>query len=115
VVTKKLTGKGQFCFSTSRTGNSELSENTLRMALFRLGYAKEEIVPHGFRAMFTTLSEENIEVHGFNSDVIEKCTAHEPKNKVRAAYNRAEYWQSRVKLMNWWADFLDKVKTSTEK
>lgn len=107
---KKLTGKGQFCFSTSRTGNSELSENTLRMALFRLGYSKEEIVPHGFRAMFTTLAEENIEVHGFNSDVIEKCTAHEPKNKVRAAYNRAEYWQSRVKLMNWWADFLDIVR-----
>lgn len=111
---KKLTGRGQFCFSTSRTGNSELSENTLRMALFRLGYAKEEIVPHGFRAMFTTLSEENIEVHGFNSDVIEKCTAHEPKNKVRAAYNRAEYWQSRVKLMNWWADFLDQHKNQME-
>jgi integrase len=109
---KKLTGKGQFCFSASRTGNSELSENTLRMALFRLGYSKEEIVPHGFRAMFTTLAEENIEVHGFNSDVIEKCTAHEPKNKVRAAYNRAEYWQSRVKLMNWWADFLEIAKTN---
>ncbi len=112
---KKLTGSGQYCFGASRTRNSPLSDNTLRSALIRLGYSKEEIVPHGFRAMFTTLAEENIEEHGFNSDVIEKCTAHEPKNKVRAAYNRAEYWQSRVKLMNWWADFLDKVKTSTEK
>jgi integrase len=111
---KKLTGSGRYCFSTSRTGNSELSDNTLRMALFRLGYSKEEIVPHGFRAMFTTLAEENIDVHGCNSDVIEKCTAHEIKNKVRAAYNRAEYWSQRVKLMEWWADFLDQHKNKIE-
>lgn len=112
---KRLTGLGQYCFGASRTRNSPLSDNTLRSALIRLGYSKEEIVPHGFRAMFTTLAEENIEIHGFNSDVIEKCTAHEPKNKVRAVYNRAEYWSQRVKLMQWWADFLDEQKNIVEK
>lgn len=112
---KRLTGLGQYCFGASRTRNSPLSDNTLRSALIRLGYSKEEIVPHGFRAMFTTLAEENIELHGFNSDVIEKCTAHEPKNKVRAVYNRAEYWSQRVKLMQWWADFLDEQKNIVEK
>jgi integrase len=106
----KLTGTGQYCFGASRTRNSPLSENTLRAALIRLDYTNEEIVPHGFRAMFTTIAEEKIPEHGFNSDVIEKCTAHEPKNKVRAAYNRAEYWDQRVALMQWWADFLDKTK-----
>jgi hypothetical protein len=60
------------------------------------------------------LAEENIDVHGCNSDVIEKCTAHEIKNKVRAAYNRAEYWNPRVALMHWWADFLDQHKNQTE-
>jgi integrase len=75
-----------------------------------LGYSTDEIVPHGFRAMFTTITNERMEEHGFSSDVIEKCTAHEPKNKVRAAYNRAEYWNQRVTLMQWWADFLDEQK-----
>lgn len=112
---RKLTGSGQYCFGASRTRNSPLSDNTLRSALIRLGYSTDEIVPHGFRAMFTTITNERMEEHGFSSDVIEKCTAHEPKNKVRAAYNRAEYWNQRVTLMQWWADFLDKVKMSTEK
>lgn len=113
---KKLTGLGQYCFGASRTRNSPLSDNTLRSALIRLGYTNEEIVPHGFRAMFTTIAEENIVNHGFNTDVIEKCTAHEmrSKNKVRAAYNRAEYWDQRVELMQWWADYLDQVKSKTD-
>lgn len=109
---KKLTGSGQYCFGASRTRNSPLSDNTLRSALIRLGYSTDEIVPHGFRAMFTTITNERMEEHGFSSDVIEKCTAHEPKNKVRAAYNRAEYWSQRVTLMQWWADFLDQTKVS---
>lgn len=112
----KLTGTGQYCFGASRTRNSPLSDNTLRSALIRLGYSNDEIVPHGFRAMFTTIAEENIVNHGFNSDVIEKCTAHEmrTKNKVRAAYNRAEYWDQRVALMQWWADFLDATKEAKQ-
>jgi len=106
----QLTGKGQYCFGASRTRNSPLSDNTLRAALIRLGYTNEEIVPHGFRAMFSTIANENIPNHGYTYEVIEKQLAHEMKNKVGAAYNRAEYWEQRVWLMQWWADYLDGVK-----
>jgi integrase len=107
---QKLTGAGQYCFGASRTRNSPLSDNTLRSALIRLGYSNKEIVPHGFRAMFSTIANENIPNHGYAYEVIEKQLAHEMKNKVGAAYNRAEYWEQRVGLMQWWADFLDKTK-----
>lgn len=109
---QKLTGAGQYCFGASRTRNSPLSDNTLRSALIRLGYSNKEIVPHGFRAMFSTIANENIPNHGYAYEVIEKQLAHEMKNKVGAAYNRAEYWEQRVGLMQWWADFLDQTKVS---
>lgn len=107
---KKLTGAGQYCFGASRTRNSPLSDNTLRSALIRLGYTHDEIVPHGFRAMFSTIANENIPNHGYASEVIEKHLAHEVKNKVAGAYNRAQYWEQRIGLMQWWGDYLDELK-----
>lgn len=107
-----LTGGGQYVFTTSRHKNTPISENTLNAALIRLGYSNEEIVPHGFRAMFSTLANENIDEgdkHGISSAVIEKHLAHE-KGKVEGAYNRAEYWEQRVKLLQWWADYLEGLK-----
>lgn len=107
---KKLTGNGRYCFSTSQYKSRPLSDNTLRSGLIRIGYTNEQIVPHGFRAMFSTITNEKVNEHGFSSDVIEKCLAHEEKSKVRGAYNRAEYWDQRVGLMQWWADYLDEVR-----
>lgn len=104
---KKLTGAGRYCFGASRTRNSPLSENTLRSALIRLGYSSDEIVPHGFRAMFSTIANELR--HG-DDKIIEKCLAHEEKNKVKSSYNRAQYWKQRIELMQWWADYLDGLK-----
>lgn len=104
-----LTGEGRYVFATSRYRSSPLSNNTLNASLVRLGYSNEEIVPHGFRAMFSTIANEKRHA---DEKIIEKCLAHEPKNKVGAAYNRAEYWEQRVKLMQWWADFLDGVKNN---
>lgn len=112
VELKKLTGGGRYCFSTSHYKNRPLSDNTLRSALIRLGYTNDQIVPHGFRSMFSTIANEKVNEHGFTYDVIEKCLAHEEKSKVRGAYNRAEYWDQRVKLMQWWANFLDEVKAN---
>lgn len=60
--------------------------------------------------MFSTIANESMPLHGFSGDVIEKCLAHEQGNKVRASYNRAEYFDQRVGLMQWWADYLDGVK-----
>lgn len=111
---KKLTGVGRYCFSTSQYKSRPLSDNTLRSGLIRLGYTNDQIVPHGFRSMFSTVTNEKVNEHGFSFDVIEKCLAHEEKSKVRGAYNRAEYWDQRVELMQWWANYLNEVKAAQQ-
>lgn len=102
--------KSKYLFHSLHTTMKPISENTMNQALRRLGYAKEEIVGHGFRAMFSTLANENITAHGYHTDVIERCLAHVEGNKVKGAYNHAEYTKERLGLMQWWADYLDEVK-----
>ena len=65
---------------------------------------------HGFRSVASTLLNEQ----GFRSDLIERQLAHSEKNSVRAAYNRAEYLPERKKMMQEWADYLDKLKVGAE-
>ena len=105
VLTKlqQLTGTSRYLFPTPRDKNRPMSENGVRVALRSLGFTKEQITPHGFRSMFSTIANE----HEFNRDVIERQLAHVPDNAIRGAYNHAEYMNQRVKLMQWWADWLD--------
>ena len=86
-----------------------MSENTLNVALRRMGFSKDEIVSHGFRAMFSTVCNENIDTHGLNFDIIEKCLAHKGTDKIRAAYNRAQNLAQMRAMMQWWADYLDNL------
>lgn len=102
----------RYLFPALYTTLKPISDGTMNKALRRLGYGKDEIVAHGFRAMFSTVANENISDHGYHSDVIERHLAHVEKNKVKGAYNRAEYLEERRGLMIWWADYLDKVKYS---
>ena len=103
-----LTADGKYLFPSIRTTARPISDNTLNAALRRLGYTKDEIVAHGFRAMFSTLAHEE----GKRTEIIEKCLAHAENNKVKAAYNHAEYLEERKELMQWWADYLDNIKNS---
>ena len=98
-----LTGNGVWLFPSARNDGRPMSENTIRMGLRTMGYANGEMTPHGFRAMASTLLNEN----GFPPDVIERQLAHVEGNAVRAAYNHAEYLPERRRMMQWWADFLD--------
>ena len=102
---RPLTGNGKFLFPSPRNNGSCMSENGTRIALRIMGFTKEQIVPHGFRAMFSTIAYEN----GWNGDVIERQLAHSERNTVKAAYNQAEYLAERRKLMQWWADWLEEV------
>ncbi len=86
-----------------------MSDNTLSTAMKRLGY-KCRMNPHSFRAMFSTILHSKIEEHGFHSDIIERQLAHKEKNKVKAAYNHAEYLPQRKEMMQWWSDYLNKIK-----
>ncbi len=100
---RPLTGKGRWVFPTPRNNGKCMSDSGVRVALRTIGFTKEQITPHGFRAMFSTIANE----HGINRDVIERQLAHVEGNSVRGAYNHAEYLPERVKLMQWWADWLD--------
>ena len=83
-----------------------LSDNALNSALRRMGYSQDEMCAHGFRATASTILNER----GFNPDVIEVALAHQDRNAVRRAYNRAKYWPERVKLLQAWADLIDEFK-----
>ena len=104
-----LTGSGRYVFPSLRSFRRPMSENTINAALRRLGYNKETMTGHGFRALASTRLNEM----GWPPDVIERQLAHAERNKVRAAYNRASYMADRCKMMQAWADYLDKLRTMT--
>lgn len=101
-----LTGRGRYLFPSLRTPRAPMSENTINAALRRLGYDKDTMTGHGFRAMASTRLNEL----GWPPDVIERQLAHVERNKVRAAYNRASYMAERRKMMQQWADYLDQLR-----
>ncbi|MBO6868242.1 MAG: tyrosine-type recombinase/integrase [Thalassococcus sp.] len=105
---RMITGNGEFLFPSLRSWHRPMSENTLNAALRRMGYSGEEMTAHGFRASFSTLANES---GLWNPDAIEAALAHVDRNEVRRAYNRGLYWDERVKLANWWAGYLDELKT----
>ena len=84
-----------------------MSENTFLAAFRRIGYEKNEMAGHGFRAMaFTSLHE-----LGWQSDVIERQLAHSERNTIKAAYNCAQYLPERRRMMKVRADYLDELKS----
>jgi integrase len=93
-------------FPSLRTSTRPISENTLNAALRRLGFAKDEMTAHGFRATASTLLNEM----GVAPDLIELQLAHAERNKVRAAYNRAQRLAERRQMMQRWADYLDELR-----
>ena len=103
---ERLTGGGNLVFPGLRSSDRPISDNTLNAALRRLGFAADEMTAHGFRSMASTCLNET----GFPPDVIELQLAHAHRNKVRAAYNRAERLEERRQMMQAWADYLDSLK-----
>ncbi len=101
-----LTGNGRYVFPSERTSERPMSENTVNAALRRLGYTKEEMTGHGFRSMASTLLHEL----GYPHAVIERQLAHVERNKVSASDNFAEHLPERRKMMQGWADYLDRLK-----
>lgn len=105
-----ITGPKGFLFPSLRTGARPISENTVNAALRRMGYAKDQMTGHGFRAMASTLLNEQ----GCAPDVIELQLAHAERNKVRAAYNRAKRLPERRKMMQHWANYLDGLRAGAD-
>jgi integrase len=106
-----LTGHGRYVFPSMRTGERPMSENTVNGALRRLGFGNDEMVGHGFRAMARTILDE---VLGVRVDLIEHQLAHAVKDANGRAYNRTSHLPERRKMMQTWADYLDKLKVGAE-
>lgn len=109
-----ITGRYPLIFPSEKSREECMSDNTMRRAIFKLGYdgnepGKNKCTPHGFRANATSILNEA----GFNPDAVERQMAHMERNKVRAAYiHHARYLDERREMMQWWADFLDQSKNS---
>jgi integrase len=101
---------GKYLFPSLRTRDRPMSDNTINAALRRLGYTSQEQTGHGFRSMASTLLNEQ----GFPPDVIQLQLAHTERNKVRAAYNKAQRLPERRKMMQAWADYLDRLRTGAD-
>lgn len=105
-----LTGHSECLFPGGQKRVPIMSENTLNKAIDVIGY-KGRLVGHGFRATASTILNESGQ---FAPDVIERQLAHAERNKVRAAYHRAEYLAERRRMMQVWADLLDGMQTGAE-
>ncbi|BDI06103.1 tyrosine-type recombinase/integrase [Sphaerotilus microaerophilus] len=104
-----LTGHGNFVFPALTSSKRPMSENTVRLALRRLGFDNETMTPHGFRAMARTAMVERLDIA---ADVIEAQLAHGKSGPLGAAYDRAEFVAQRRRMMVAWADYLDELKVS---
>lgn len=109
---KPISGRYSLLFPSERVRIESMSDNTMRRAIFKLGYdgntvGKSKATPHGFRANASSLLNEN----GFNVDAIERQLSHMERDDVRAAYTyHAQFLDERKRMMQWWADHLDSRK-----
>ncbi|TCV89675.1 tyrosine-type recombinase/integrase [Sulfurirhabdus autotrophica] len=106
-----LTRSGKFVFPSIRTSARPMSEAAINAALRRIGYSKEEMTGHGFRAAARTIMDE---VLGIRVELIEHQLAHAVKDLNGRAYNRTTHLPERKKMMQQWADYLDKLKAGAE-
>jgi integrase len=103
---RELTGGGRLMLPSLRSPERPISDATFIAALRRMGFEKNEMCAHGFRSMASTILNEQ----GYPADAIEKQLAHNPRNKIRGIYNRAEYLPERRKMMQDWANYLTNLK-----
>lgn len=102
------TGNGEQLFPSARAQTTPISDAAPLAALRGMGYGKETMTLHHFRAMASTCLNEL----GFRPDVIEAQLAHKEPDTVRRAYNRAEYMDERRQLMQKWANYLDGLRVA---
>lgn len=108
---RPLTGHRRYVFPSMTDSTKPMSNNTVRQALRRMEYNKEDMTAHGFRAMARTILEEVLEV---NPVYIEQQLAHAVKDANGTAYNRTKHLAKRIAMMQQWADYLDSLKAGAQ-
>ncbi len=102
-----LTGKGKYVFPSHRSDKRPMSNNAILAALRRMGFDKDTMTGHGFRATARTLLEEELQIR---PDIIEHQLAHAVRDPLGRAYNRTTHLPERRTMMQQWADYLDALK-----
>jgi len=108
---KEYTGASRYVFPSGRTFDRPMSDNAILAALRRMGYAKDEMSGHGFRAMARTILDEVLQVR---PDFIEHQLAHAVRDPNGRAYNRTAHLNERRKMMQQWANYLDDIKVGAK-
>ena len=98
---REITGHTPYLFPSRTKAEGFISENTLGKIMNGMGY-KGRVTPHGFRALASSILNEQ----GYNPDAIERQLAHVEEDRIRAAYNRADYMDERREMMQWYSDYL---------
>ena len=103
----EMLGHEGYMFPSARTSKRPMSENTLNAACRRMGYSKDEVTAYGLHATASTfLNESGL----WNPDAIERVLAHGDSNAVRGIYHRGKHWDERVRMAQWWSDYLDELR-----
>lgn len=101
--------RSEFVFYSDISKSKTMSVNTLNQAIKRLGFG-DEMHFHGLRSTFSTIANANTKAHGINSEIIEKCLDHTPKDRIKAIYDRNEFLKERFELMQWYSNFLENLE-----
>lgn len=108
---QQFSGPEGYVFPAFHTSRRPMSENTMNQAFRRMGYTSDEVTAHGLRTTASTLLNESGKWH---PDAIERALAHGDSDAVRGIYNRGNYLEERVRMMQWWSDYLDRLRTGGE-
>ena len=104
---KEVTGGKGYMFPAFHTRLRPMSENTINAGFRRMGFSKDEMTAHGFRSTASTMLNE---CGLWHPDAIERALAHGDSNAIRGTYNRGNYWDERVRMAQWWSDYLDELR-----
>ena len=104
--------RSKFVFPAVSDWQKPMAENTLNVALRRMGFGSDEMTSHGFRSTASTLLNES---GLWSPDAIERALAHQGNDTVRAIYHRGRHWDERVRMAQWWSDYLDELKSGRPK
>jgi len=108
---REHTGWRDYMFPAQSSLKKPMCENAMNSAYRRMGFGKDVVTSHGFRATASTLLNESGKWH---PDAIERALAHGHSNAVRGAYARGQYWDERVAMAQWWSDYLERLSVGAQ-
>ncbi|WP_430427914.1 tyrosine-type recombinase/integrase [Parasphingorhabdus sp.] len=108
---REVSGFRRFLFRAQGKRDRPMCENTINLALRRMGFDGKTMTAHGFRAMASTLLNEQ---GRWNPDAIARQLGHAERDDVRRAYARRKHWEERIEMMRSWSDYLDQLRSGAK-